>query len=521
MKKNTLFLVIVAVLAFSCKKEETRWDTAWEAPLVYGHLTINDMIPAEYTETNSDGYLSLVIHEPVFSFSIDTLIELPDTTVIEKTAIGIPSIEVTPSFIQESVYDQAWNLGDIELKKVIIGAGVIETKMENIWPGKTSLTLEMPNVTREGEAFEHIYYMEAGSAEVPSTDEAIFDMSNYHMDLRGVDGLDYNTLGVNVTIESNEETDSYVITSVDSNTIGFTFRDMVPQYAMGYFGQYMFTDTMSMSLPPFKKVVAGSIDLDSIDMTLTVKNGFNLIAQAKITKLTGINTRNNNLSELDFPNKNTTLNIDPASGGLYDYVPSEYPLVVNNTNSNILEFLENLSDSLLVGYEMKINPFGNTTGGTDEFFPNSKMELFLDGEFPMNLGANDLTIQDTFNIDWTNPGNIEANEASIMVSYQNGFPMGADSKFYLLDEAGVIIDSIIGSNAIQSGIYTEETFETTATAGNVTFSLTENQLTSLELASKVVMRIIFNSHESEKIKVPADAYFDFNVRSNLNITIVL
>ena len=84
MKKELILcLSLIAVLS-ACKKEKTNWDTAWEAPLAHGHLTINDMIPAEYTATNADDYLSLVIHEPVFGFSLDTLIQLPDTTVQEK-----------------------------------------------------------------------------------------------------------------------------------------------------------------------------------------------------------------------------------------------------------------------------------------------------------------------------------------------------------------------------------------------------------------------------------------------------
>lgn len=521
MKKRFILTLTLALTLVACKKEKTNWDTAWEAPLVHGRLTINDMIPVDYTTTNTDGYLSLIIHEPVFAFSLDTLIQLPDTTVEEKTAIGVPSIEVTPSFIQPSTYDQELELGDIKLKRVIIRSGKVETKMVSTWPGKTSLTLLMPNVTNSEGSFGHIYYIDAGSIEDPSYDTATFDMTDYDMDLRGIDETAFNSLGINVIVQSNEETSNYIVTSADTNIIGFTFKDMIPKYAMGYFGKYTFSDTMSLALPPMKKIVAGSLDLDSIDLMLTVKNGFNLIAQAKISKLTGLNTRTDNLVDLDFPQKNTTLNIDPASGGLYDYVPSEYPLAINNINSNMLDFLENLSDSILVGYEMKINPFGNVTGGSDEFFPDSKMELFLDGEFPMNIGADNLTIQDTLDIDWENPDNIDPNEATIVVSYENGFPMGALSKFYLLDESESVIDSIIGSGPILSGIYAEESFETTATAGQVTFTLNREQLSSLDLATGLILRIAFDSHESEKVKIPADAFFDFKVRSNLNISISL
>jgi hypothetical protein len=99
--------------------------------------------------------------------------------------------------------------------------------------------------------------------------------------------------------------------------------------------------------------------------------------------------------------------------------------------------------------------------------------------------------------------------------------MGAASKFYLLDDSETVIDSIIGSSPIQSGIYAEESYTTTASAGQVTFLLDKGQLESLDLASKIILRVAFDTHESAMIKVPADAFFDFNVRSNLNITIAL
>ena len=66
-----LALVAMVFLIFSCKKEKTTWSTNWTAPLVHGTLTLDDLIDTAYQETNGDGYVSLVINEPVYSFSVD------------------------------------------------------------------------------------------------------------------------------------------------------------------------------------------------------------------------------------------------------------------------------------------------------------------------------------------------------------------------------------------------------------------------------------------------------------------
>lgn len=520
-KKVLTSALVISFALIACKKEKTSWNSDWAAPIAYGHLTINDMVPVENTEVNADNYLSLVIHRPVFEFSLDTLIKLPDTTVVEKTAINVPSLEVTPSFIQPTEYNQVIDAGDIELKEVIIKSGTIDTRLTSSWPGKTKVALVIPKAIGPEGTFGYVYFLDAGSIASPTEDTYTFDMKDYRMEMDGVDGTDINTIGISVVVQSNEETDSYVITDIDTNTIGFTFIDMIPKYARGYFGQYSFSDTMSVSLAPMKRILGGTIDIDSIDLKLTVKNGFNLVGQAEISKITGYNTRTMGVVDLDFPAKGVTMNIDPADGGYYDYVPSEYPIDIDNTNSNFTEFIENLSDSVEVGYRMDINPFGNITAGNDEFFPDSKMELFLDAEFPLAFAANDLTVADTLDIDWIDTDRIVPEDATVILEYENGFPIGADAKFYLLDGNNVVIDSIIGTAPVLPGTYMPETFLTTPYNGIVSFDLSNTKIANLELTKRMVLHVSFNTDGDEIVKFAPDTFFDFKMRSNLEISVSL
>ena len=517
------FLLFIGCLAFitSCKKEPTTWESDWSAPVAHGHLTIGDLIPVDYTMTNADNYLSLIYHEAIYGFSIDTLIDLPDTTITKKSAVGVNSLNVSPGFSYTDTYDQLYDLDQIELKKVVVKSGRLEVLIKCPWQGLSIVKFTFPKIEILGIPFERIYEMPAGTLANPSIAQEIIDMAGFEIDLTGTSGNLINTLSALFEMGSNETSSSYTITDTDSIEFVISFKDLVPEYAKGYFGQYYFSDTVGFKLDFMKNISGGQIDVDSIDMTITVKNGFNLIAQASITKLTGINTNQWSYADLSFPLVNTSLNINPATGGYYDYVPSEYPISINNTNSNIGQFVENMSDSILLGYELEINPFGNITAGADEFFPGSKMELFLDAEFPLSFGANDVTLVDTFDIDYTSPEEFYPNNGNFVLDYTNGFPLEAGATFYLLDANNQVIDSITSVSIINAGSYNTGTYLTTATNGNVIYMLTEANIANLDIATKVVLHVAFSTDQSQVVRIDANSFFDFTLRTNLNVTVKL
>ncbi|WP_027418655.1 hypothetical protein [Crocinitomix catalasitica] len=520
--KSTIIFIglIFCFYLSSCKKEKTKWSTAWQAPIAHGHLTINDMIPIEYTTTNDDGYLSLVIHESVFGFSLDTLIKLPDTSIVVNSGIEIPSIEVGPELVIDDNFEQNYVLDEIELKRVILSEGTTEVGIKSPWPGKSQIDFSFPYIETPDGVFSRTYFLEAGSIEVPSTASSTVDMKDFDMGLTGEDGTLINTILANVVMQSNQEL-PFTITSADKINFEFSFKGLVPKYAKGYFGEYHFTDTIGLALPPMKKIVRGSINLDSINLKISVLNGFNLVAQAKISLINGLNSRTGENVLLDFPSLNNMLNINPATGGYWDFVPSSYDLLMNSRNSNIIDFIELLPDSVELGYELAINPFGNITGGDDEFFPGSKFELFLDGEFPLSFGANDLTIADTFEIDYKAPAQIIPGDGYLKINYENAFPIAANAVLYMLNEAGEKIDSLNNVANINAGIYNSDTYETSPYIGNSIFNFTAAKLRNLESASKLLLFVSFNSHESAKVKIDPTAYFDFKMFSNLNLGIEL
>jgi hypothetical protein len=516
--KNNLFAAIFILLSFSsCKREKTNWSTDWNVPLVHGQLTLDDLISPNYTTTNSEGYLSIVYQEPLFSFSLDTLIDLPDTSIVKKTTVNFPSLTINPGFSYSDFFNQEYILDQIELKRVIVKSGQVEMTIRSPWPGKSSLTFDFPKILDQGTPFNRIFFLEAGSITNPSVATETIDISGFDMDLTGLSGTLFNNLSGDIVVGSNETVTSYNVTNSDSIEYEIKFANLVPRYAKGYFGSYQITDTSAFALPFMNSVIGGSIDIDSIDLNISIRNGFNLLATSKVTLLSALNSKTGTTVDLNFQELGTNININPASGNMYGYTPSEYPIEVSNQNSNITAFIENLPDSILLGYELIINPYGNTTAGSDELFPDSKMELFLDGEFPLEFGANDLGLTDTFSIDYNASQTYTGNEAVVKLSYNNGFPISAAASLFLLDESGVVIDSIISSSQINSGSFNAQTFVTTPTSGEVSFNLSASNIANLDLSKNLILHVYFNSDSNQKVKIDANAFFDFSLRSNLQI----
>lgn len=518
--KQLLFLstILILFLNTSCKKEKTTWNTNWNAPLVHGNLTIADLIPNNVNE-NSDNYASLVFNDTVYSFLIDTLIKLPDTTLIQKATTSFPNLTLGPGNEITSIgVDQLYDLGEIQLKRLIVLEGTSIITITSPWPGKSKVEFKFPKTKDgNGDTFAKTYYLPAGSQSNPSIVTETISMKNFDFDLTGTLGTLYNNITADAKISSDEESSSFTIYNTDTVIIKMEFKDMTAKYAKGYFGEYLITDTTSISIVQMKQVMANSLLIDSINLDLSIKNGFKLFTQATFHQLKGINSTNMGEVELNFPQLNNTININPASGGLYNYVTSTYNIPIHSGNSNVLAFIENLPDSIDIGYTIHINPNGNVSGGDDEFYPNSSLDLLLNGELPLKFAADNLTLTDTFDLSFTQNNSASVENGSITIKYENGFPLSLNASIDLLDENGEFLETISANNNITAGSYDNSLSVTTPSKGSITFTFSKESVANLELTKQMLFHVGFSTDQNATIKINMADYFKFNLYSDLNL----
>ncbi len=520
--KNLFYSFSLILILISCKKESTTWNTDWNVPLIHGNLTLNDLAFGNTTAENSEGFASLFFDKSIFSFSLDTLIKLKDTTLLHKSYSSIPNISLSPgTAINTPGIDQIYELGDIQLKRVIVKEGVLKLKIESPWQGKTTLKLSLPKTKDEtGNYFERTYNIPSASQSNTVILEDIIDLTDFDFDLTGVSRNLINNITADLLVTSAEEVNSFTITNTDTVYISMEFKGLIPKYAKGYLGEHKLSDTTSISIPQLKNITSGQIDIDSINLGVSVNNSFKLLSQATIHQLKGQNSNTYNTVELTFPLLNSTLNINTASGGLYNYVPSVYNLPIHSGNSNVIDFMENLPNSIDIGYTVHINPFGNSSGGNDEYFPNSIFDLKLNGDLPLHFGIDNLMLVDTFEIDFSQNKTINLNNGKIVIDYQNKFPIGADATLLLLDENNTVIETVNASSPIvpwQGLTSTNAIPEVQKTI----FTLEQNSVTNLAKTKIIILQINFSTYQSSLVKINIMDYFKFNLFSDLNLNIKL
>ncbi len=517
-KPIALYGLLSLLLCLGCKKENTTWETNWKAPLIKGKITIADVLPDHHFE-NTDDYVSLSYNDTVYSFRIDTLIKLPDTTLVHKTAIQFPQWTLSPGSVFPTFdINQDYDLGDISLKRVIVKEGKGKFTLLSSWPGKTKAEFVFPKLLdTDGQVFVREYHLEPGTIDNPYILVDSFEMTNFDFDLTGENGDLYNNVTAHLTMSSEEETDNFTVTSQDTVELEVTFYDMTAKYALGYFGEHELSDTTIISIPEMEKL-EGIINLDSINLKLNIQNGFDIAAQTKITSLHGTNTNTNQVVPLNFLQFNQFINLNPATGGLWDNAPSDYHINIDNTNSNILPFIENLPGELNFGYLVHVNPFGNVGGGTDQYFPNSKINLLLDGELPLNVRMENFSLSDTFKV---SANDIAENliKGEIIINYINSFPLSARVFINFLDANENIIDSVEGNSLIMNGNYDNTTEKTTAHEGQVSFSLDETNINHLTDAGLMEIKVTFNSYDNQFVKINMTDSIDFKVISNLDLNL--
>ena len=223
-------------------------------------------------------------------------------------------------------------------------------------------------------------------------------------------------------------------------------------------------------------------------------------------------------------NIGTPFYLDPATGSWNTLSNSTESIIFNNVNSNVEAYLENLGNMHSVGYKIELNPWGNTSGGWNEIFPSSRLKVKLKAQMPLAIGADGLTLRDTFDFDVKQDLEKSYVESGILVlNASNAFPFSTNVKLYLLDEAGLTLHIIDGSSTIASSLYgsVDPKDGMKKTNSEVNFVLSEAILNDLALVKKIAVQAEFNtpdpsSSSNQQVSIPVGAFLGVKLKAKLN-----
>jgi hypothetical protein len=234
--KLKLFLIIITALFFSCKKnfDAPSWDIEVLAPLVNTSLTLNDLLKDSLLETNADGSLQMVYQSDLIDIDVDSLFKIPDTTIVEEFVVPLTSVVNPGSTFYSNDEEKELSISNgIELNYAQIESGFIDLEVFSEVKERVVVTLKILSASLNGDTLFIADTIEAATTSAPGYFSTSFDISNYELDLTGINHNSTNTLVTKAVASLHPNAFFVQVNSGDKIIFNYKFRDVVPYYVKG------------------------------------------------------------------------------------------------------------------------------------------------------------------------------------------------------------------------------------------------------------------------------------------------
>jgi len=229
-----------------------------------------------------------------------------------------------------------------------------------------------------------------------------------------------------------------------------TLENMDFEAIFGYIGDYeLLSQTGEVDLGFFENTLEGYIEFENPIINFNIQNSYGLPAAVSISRFTGFNSNEDSI-QMTFDSTIDTFSY--AYPTLEDYFNSDIykdkTITIDNTNSNVSEFLAFLPSKL----EYSLSALSNPDGPEASYnFVSDDSEINIDFEFilPLYFKADSFALVDTIDLDLIDIDEdadfIES--VNIMLEVSNGLPLDIDFQLYLTDSTYNHVDSLFSDNS--------------------------------------------------------------------------
>ena len=518
MKLKYIFFTIILSLAFGCRKDKTTWESNWIVPLINDSLLVKDFVNDTTLAINSDQSIQIIIERNLIDLDLSSIIEIPDTSVIQSFSIGFPSMTFAPgtSFIDE-VKEHEFSFEEIVLTSARVKYGKAVIRIENPVSSDGIFTISLPGVIRDGVEFSFTETVPGGTTSNPGIGNLILDLKGYSIDMTGETGQLYNLLQSRMKVSTDPNGPSITLTNQDFFKTIVSFENLKIDYAKGYFGNVIFSDTTIVDVEELSNITGGSINIEDVNMQLILRNGIKVRAAGEVTLFESIKY-NNNVVALSHPYFGQQFNIEPALGAWNNLAPSELNFLFDQSTGNMESFIENIGSKYEIGYAIHLNPLGNTSSGNDVIYPQSTLGIDLKANFPLLIGADNLTLSDTFDIDFKNDNKLALlKSGKLILNTTNTFPFGAEVKIELLNESGESLKQIISTGLISPAQINSAGNAHLPVSEKIEFTIDGEAAVLLSETKSIMVEVVFSSNSLTGNKVFANAALKLLLSSQLKL----
>ncbi|MDD3875341.1 MAG: hypothetical protein PHT69_01850 [Bacteroidales bacterium] len=504
LKKILSIWLLVLLFLASCLKEpqNPQWEISVLAPLFKSDLGIQNFFADSLMESDSNLVLHIVYRNTLYDFMPDSILETPDTITFQAYQSPIiMNLQPGQLFINKTE-EKVYKFGNSKITQLKIKEGYLLFSATNSLSESVLMTYSIPSAKKNGQSFEMTELIPALSTGANEFSKRI-DISGYSLDLRGSSGLGANTLSTNIKARLNPNGHATQITNTDNFNTLVKFDEFVIGYIRGYFESVEIDVDDESKMDVFSIISSGNIDFENINLDLIIENGFGIDAQMKINEIISKNTVSGLEVPLHTPILGQSINIMRASETGNDNHPvnsTYYP--IDFTYSNVKQMLENQPDRLIFNLSGLTNPLGNISGGNDFYYDGYGLKIILNLDIPLSLKATALTLSETFDFEMSEPENKNfIIQGTFKLIADNGFPFDALVQLFLLDENDTLLDSLLFNNLALAAPLNSSGIVESVNRTVMEAPMPPEKLDKLFLTKKMNLRIVFDTHSSEYIKI--------------------
>ena len=518
-------LVLLAISISACRKDrpQPQWDLDLLAPLITTSLTISDLVPDSILSADAQGNVSILYTAELFSISLDTVLTAPDTSFQYGYALPFPGpVQFQPG-AEFSTNDDVtrFNLDDLQLTQLIVRSGQVDVAITSMMNGDIIGNFSLPGASLNGTPFTVQQLLPPGTPGSPSMAHTSRPLDGYVFDMRGPDLDAVNTLATHISYSNAPDGNIISITNLDSLLATVSYFDIIPQYATGSFGTRTITvDPATTDLDLFQNI-SGILDLDQVTAHLRIRNGIGVDARANIHYIRSQNSFNGNDVDLLGSITNGPVNIDRAIDLGSNFQSALNTFNLDQGNSNIDLFLENLPDKIGYSMDITINPLGNISNGHDFLYHDSKLTAEMEVDIPLRLIATDLTLRKTVDVNLPGSADAHAWKSGILHLFaENGFPFSAAIELAVVDEDGQTLTLLAPGGTVSSGTLGSDGFVSASTASRVDVELSPAQMNLLHQNGKLLITASFNTaDQSQHVQIRDNYRMDLQLTVDANYTV--
>lgn len=433
MRKNYLFLLLAALLGFAgCKQidelegiDRIDFNAQYAIPLVNTKVSIQDILE-DFEEDASliidpDGQIRFHYRGDVLSQTSE------DIFAAINQALGFP-IELDGNRMPLPIQlPDGMLLDRIDLKKGLLTYGFNNPHQEPV-----DVTLRFPEVTKNGNVLTFQFSMPAWSG------EGDLPLATNFISPASLEGYRITPLNDSIFIE-------YDALLPDGENVELpavmVLDDIEIEYAEGYMGNQLHEggrDTIEIDF--FENYLQGNIYFADPVINFDIENSFGIPTRS-VVHLFDVLTVNGEILELESPHIENGIDfpyptIDEVGQTKYE------TFTFTKDNSNIDVVLG--SGPIAIDYDVDALTNPDTITSIRGFITDSSYyRVQVEVDLPLYGQAIDFIARDTFEINFSDYADV--NSAEFKLVTENALPMAVDIQGYFMDEAGVVLDSLLDS----------------------------------------------------------------------------